>query len=84
VRRILLASAIGLFTADSAASATSGLVLSLFGNFIVTELKPFKNGDDNKLGIVFSYSLTTLFLSALLIKVDASTDDERQQQVVCV
>lgn len=63
VRRLLLASVVGLAADDSAAGAVMGLLLSLFFILVFSELRPFKAEDDFMLGIMFSYSLTLVSLA---------------------
>ena len=73
-RRLLLASVIGVLSADSAASAVIGLIGCVVFIYVFVEMKPFKNDDDCNLGIVLSYSLTFFFLAALMIKVDVANE----------
>ena len=43
-------------------------------------MQPLKR-DDTVFGIVLAYSLVLLFIAALMIKVDATSDDEDDQEV---
>ena len=79
-RRLLLASVIGILSGDTATAPTLGVVLSLL--FIsMFERKPYNDDDDSILGTTCSYSLTLIFLSALLIKVDVTKDEGQEQQI---
>jgi hypothetical protein len=65
---------VGIADADSAAAPTIGLLIALFYVAVFTEIRPFKNPDDNTLAIILSFSLVLFFLAALMIKVDATGD----------
>jgi len=70
-RRLILASVVGLVDAESAIAPVLGLIIAMF--FIhVFELRPYKDQSDNTLGIILGYCLAFLYLSALMIKMDAS------------
>ena len=43
-------------------------------------MQPLKR-DDTVFGIVLAYSLVLLFIAALMIKVDATSDDEDDQEI---
>jgi hypothetical protein len=79
-RRLLLASVVGIADANSAAAPTIGLLISLFYVFVFMELRPFKEGDDNKLSILLAFSLVLFFLAALMVKVDATGDSAGDQR----
>mmetsp|Transcript_24295 Transcript_24295/g.49796 ORF Transcript_24295/g.49796 Transcript_24295/m.49796 type:complete len:204 (+) Transcript_24295:1179-1790(+) len=81
VRRLLLASIIGIADDKSAAAAVIGTVIALFYIAIFSELKPYKQKDDSLLAIVLTYSTALLFLAALMIKVDATSDDREDQKL---
>lgn len=53
-------------------------------NYIYIRFRPFKNDDDNDLGIYISHSLTLLFLSALLVGVSVVSEAPRDQQVTAL
>jgi len=84
VRRLSLASVIGMLPAETASSPTTGFIICIFFNFVLTTLQPFLRSDDNSLGIVLSYSLSFFFLAAILIKVDATKDDKDEQRTLDV
>jgi hypothetical protein len=63
VRRLSLASIIGIVAADSAASPVIGLCISLAFNYVFTSLEPFNRVEANIFSIVLSYSLTLFFLA---------------------
>jgi len=79
MRRLLLASVIGMASAGSAASPTLGLLISVTFTFIFVDKKPYKKAADSKLAVTLAYSLAALFLGALLVKVDATSDDTNDQ-----
>ena len=81
VRRLLLASVIGVVEAKSAAAPTIGLLICFIFLYIFIDLKPYKNTSDCNLGIVLQYSIALFFLSALLIKVDATWDSANDQEI---
>jgi hypothetical protein len=58
VRRLTLASVVGLADEDSPAGAAMGLLVSLLFVAVFSHLRPFKAEDDCTLGIVLSYSIT--------------------------
>ena len=79
VRRLLLASIIGIANSDSAASPVIGLLLSLIFIHVFERYLPYKEPSDSVLGVVLAYALALLFLAALLIKVNATSDDTQDQ-----
>jgi len=75
-----LASVIGIASADSALAPVLGILLSLV--FVhVFSFQPFKENGDNTLSIVLTYSLTFIFLGALLVKVAAVPESGFEQVV---
>ena len=78
-RRLALASAIGIVNADSAVSPIMGILTCLVFIHVFSKWDPYKTNSDNSLGIVLAYSLVLFFLAALLIKVDATSDDDSDQ-----
>ena len=81
LRRLALASIIGIASEGSAASPLLGVLISAIFTWVSTALRPFKDASDNTLGVVLAYALMLFFLSALLIKVDATNDDESDQDI---
>ena len=79
LRRLALASVIGIVSSDSSAAPVLGLLLCLFFNHTFT-FRPFKNPDDSVLGIILAYALTLFFLAALMIKADLTGDSEEDQR----
>jgi hypothetical protein len=63
LRRLSLASIIGIVAADSAASPVIGLCISLACNYMFTSLEPFSGAEANTFSIVLSYSLTLFFVA---------------------
>jgi len=85
VRRILLGSAIGLVAVDSAASAVLGCLLAVIFCFAITDSQPFKQQSDSDLGVVLSHSLILLYLAAIIVKVNISSQFEATFGIVlCV
>lgn len=66
-RRLLLASVVGLVAEDSTAAPVIGLYLALGFLYVFTRWTPFRNEDDNHLGIVLAYSLTREYNCKLCI-----------------
>ena len=56
-----------------------GILICLVFIHVFTAWTPYKTNSDNSLGIVLAYSLVLFFLAALLIKVDATSDDDSDQ-----
>jgi len=81
VRRLLLASVIGMVPADSAAAPTLGLIIALVFIFVFVDFKPFVDPENNTLGILLAYAVAFFFLGAILIKVDAAGESKRDQLV---
>ena len=75
VRRLLLASALGMVASDSAAAPTMGVLICMGFLFVFIRFEPFKVRNNNILTIVLAYSTTLFFLAAILIKVDAAGTD---------
>lgn len=48
---------------------------------VFVEMKPYKDAEDSSLGIVLAYSLSLFFLSALMIKVDATSTDPKDEEL---
>ena len=63
VRRLSLASIIGIVAANSAASPVIGLCISLVFNFVFASFKPFNTVDSNIFSLVLSNSLTLFFVA---------------------
>ena len=81
VRRLALASVVGIVDAGSAVSALLGVLICLGFNFVFIRWEPFKAKEDSDLGVLLSYALIFFFLSALLIKVDIVPDGKSEQQL---
>ena len=80
-RRILLGSIIGIVSASAAAAPVMGLLLSIAFLVVYTRCRPFKVESDSNLAEVLAFSLCLFFTAALMIKVDATSDDEDDQEV---
>jgi len=75
-RRLILASVVGIISADAASSAVVGILASTASSYIMT-WEPFIEKQDNFLGLVLAYSLILLFLAALMLKVHISPEETR-------
>ena len=82
IRRLLLASVIGVVDAESAAAPTIGLLICFVFLYIFIDFKPYKSKSNCNLGIILQYSIALLFLSALLIKVNATSDSNNDQVIL--
>ena len=80
-RRLLLACIIGVADADSAAAPVLGIFISLFYVFVFQQFKPYKKEDDNRLAILLAFALVAFFVAALMIKVDATSDSKKDQDL---
>lgn len=81
VRRLLLASVVGIVSPGTPANAVVGLLICLVFLFVFIKLAPFVDSNDNSTGVILAYSLTLLFLAALMVKVNATSQDESDQRV---
>ena len=79
VRRLLLGAVVGILAEDSAANAVAGLVLCILFTWVFVKHGPFREEEDNRMGVVLMYSLTFIFLGALMTKTDISGDDGDDQ-----
>ena len=81
IMRLSLGAIIGIVSESAAAAPVLGAVISVvfFGFFAKHE--PYAERSDNRLSIVLAFSLVLFFLAALMIKVDATSDDEHDQEV---
>ena len=82
VRRLMLAGIVGVVSPSAMAAPVLGMVISAFFAWAFTNYRPYRNGGDNDLSVLLSFGLQLLFLAALLIKVDATSDDEHDQDVL--
>ena len=80
MRRLALASIIGIVSGNAAAAPVIGLLITVAFSFVFAYLQPLKKSD-TLLGTVLSFSLVLLFIAALMIKVDATSDDEDDQEI---
>jgi hypothetical protein len=81
VRRLLLASVIGVVSANSAAAPVLGILISGVFVRVFEHSRPCKRDENSSLVIILAYSLVLVFLAALLIKLDVTTDDPGDQAV---
>ena len=81
IMRLSLGAIIGIVSESAAAAPVLGAVISVvfFGFFAKHE--PYAERSDNRLSITLAFSLVLFFLAALMIKVDATSDDEHDQEV---
>ena len=81
VRRLLLASIIGIVSQDAAAAPVLGIFICLVFCFIFTNEKPYADPSNSGLSILLAFSLTLFFLAALMMKVDVTSDDKSDQNI---
>ena len=81
VKRILLGSIIGIVSESAAAAPVMGLLVSIAFLVAYTRCRPFKVKSDSNLAEVLAVSLCLFFTAALMIKVDATSDDEDDQEI---
>jgi hypothetical protein len=81
VRRLLLASVVGIVSEDSVAAPVMGNLIALAFTEVIASMRPFASDGTNTLMKILSYSLVMIFLGALLIKVDATSDSKSDQAV---
>ena len=81
IMRLSLGAIIGIVSESAAAAPVLGAVISVvfFGFFAKHE--PYAERSDNRLSITLAFSLVLFFLAALMIKVDATSDDEHDKEV---
>ena len=80
VRRLLLASIIGIVSQDAAGAPVLGIFICLVFCFIFTNEKPYADPSNSGLSILLAFSLTLFFLAALMMKVDVTSDDKSDQK----
>ena len=73
VRRLMLASVIGMLPADGVVAPTLGILLCFVFLYVFIDFRPYRNADDSNLGVILQYSITLLFLAGLLTKVNVTT-----------
>ncbi len=81
VRRLLLASVIGIVSSSSAAAPTIGLLICLAYVYIFVGWRPYEENAHNILNIVLAYSLTLFFLSALMINGNITSNSAQDQRI---
>jgi len=74
VRRLLLASVVGMLPADGVVAPTFGILLCFVFLYVFIDFRPYRNEDDSNLGIILQYSITLFFLAGLLAKVNVTTN----------
>ena len=78
-RRLVLATVIGLVSADSAAGPVLGVAFAL-GFTQVFALKPFRDPQDCTLNTILSHCLVLLFFGAFIIKAEADPGGSEDQK----
>ena len=71
VRRLILASVVGIIADDSTSQPVLGLLVCYLFCHVYTDLKPYRDRIDNMFAVALNWSLALLFLAALLIKLDS-------------
>lgn len=82
VRRLLLASVIGMVDADSHLAPTLGLLICFVFLYVFIANRPFRGPDDSNLGIILQYSITLFFLAALLAKVNVMENQDPTEEAM--
>jgi len=81
LRRLLLAAIIGIISENSGLAAIVAFVICIAFNFVFVKMKPFKDPDDSFLAIMLTYSLSLLFLAAIMLNVEIGAESGFNQQV---
>ena len=81
IMRLSLGAIIGIVSESAAAAPVLGLVISMVFALFFAKHEPYAERSDNTLSILLAFSLALFFLAALMIKVDATSDDEHDQEV---
>ena len=81
IMRLSLGAIIGIVSESAAAAPVLGLVISVVFALFFARHEPYAERSDNTLSITLAFSLVLFFLAALMIKVDAASDDEHDQEV---
>ena len=79
--RLSLGAIIGIVSESAAAAPVLGAVISVMFFGFFAEHHPYAERSDNRLSIALAFSLVLFFIAALMIKVDATSDDEDDQEV---
>jgi hypothetical protein len=82
VRRLILASVVGMLPADGVVAPTLGILLCFVFLYIFIDFRPYRNADDSNLGIILQYSITLFFLAGLLAKVNVTTDMTPSEAII--
>jgi len=80
IRRLLLASVVGIISKDEVVAPVFGLLVSLGFTFLFTAFRPFQNSDDSTLGIILSNAVSVFFLAALIVLAGFIGDDDANSQ----
>ena len=81
IMRLSLGAIIGIVSESAAAAPVLGAVISVVFFVFFAKHEPYAERSDNTLSITLAFSLVLFFLAALMIKVDATSDDEHDQEV---
>ena len=81
IMRLSLGAIIGIVSESAAAAPVLGVIISAFYLTVFTNCKPHGDPSDNSLGITLGFSLVLFFLAALMIKMDATSDDTSDQEL---
>jgi hypothetical protein len=82
VRRLMLSSMLILVDDGSVAQVVVAMLLSLVSVKVYGHYHPYADDDDDMLAEVAQWNLFLLLFAALLLRVDATGDDARQQQLL--
>ena len=80
VRRLVLASVVGMLPEDGVVAPTLGILLCFMFLYIFIDFRPYRDPDNSDLGVILQYSITLFFLAGLLAKV--TTDQTPSEAVI--
>lgn len=82
VRRLLLASVVGMLPAEGVVAPTLGILLCFCFLYVFIDFRPYRNADDANLGVILQYSITLLFLAGLLAKVNVTANQTKSEEAI--
>ena len=77
VRRLFLASIVGLVAQNSPANAVCGLLVCMLFIWVFMKFEPYTEDHTNNLTVTLSYSLALFYLAALMAKVTVSASSDQ-------
>ena len=82
VRRLLLASVVGMLPAEGVVAPTLGILLCFCFLYVFIDFRPYRNADDANLGVILQYSITLFFLAGLLAKVNVTANQTKSEEAI--